>query len=82
MAGTERAADTWLLTGDGWHELTIPGPPPRNHSGMAYDARRQRIVLFGGHDGDRVFGDTWEFDGREWRQLTRTPPQARIVNGH
>jgi hypothetical protein len=41
---------------------------------MAYDAARQRVVLFGGQD----LGDTWEWDGVSWAQ--RNPaasPTAR-----
>ena len=44
------------------------GPPVRVGQGIAYDAARQRIVLFGGSDpaGNRASSDTWEFDGRRW----------------
>ena len=29
---------------------------------MVYDSRRGTVVLFGGHDGARVFGDAWEWE--------------------
>jgi hypothetical protein len=48
---------------------------------MAYDAARQRIVLFGGASSSSRFSDTWEWDGATWTQ--RTPaasPPAR--SGH
>ena len=33
---------------------------------MSYDARRQRIVLFGGDAGNGALGDTWERNGTAW----------------
>lgn len=39
---------------------------------MAWDAARQRIVLFGGFPDSAVrLGDTWEWDGATW--ILRTP---------
>jgi hypothetical protein len=49
---------------------------------MAYDRRRARVVLYGGHDGDRVFGDLWEWDGTSWRLVLAAPPEVRVANGH
>jgi len=49
---------------------------------MAYDARRRRIVLFGGHDGDNVFGDVWEWDGVRWTLVDDVAPRARVDNDH
>lgn len=37
---------------------------------MAYDPRRDRIVLFGGRLGwPNDSADTWEFDGERWQQV-------------
>jgi len=36
---------------------------------MAYDAVRQRVVLFGGKNATTTFGDTWEWDGVDWIPL-------------
>jgi hypothetical protein len=33
---------------------------------MAYDAARDRIVLYGGYNESGLLGDTWEFDGTSW----------------
>ena len=44
---------------------------------MAYDAGRQRTVLFGGFTGvttGTVHGDTWEYDGSQW--LRRSPAES------
>jgi hypothetical protein len=40
---------------------------------MAYDTRRQRVILFGGSRAVRPFGnldDIWEWDGDRWLQVT------------
>ena len=56
-------------------------PPARWFHAMAYDAHRQRTVLFGGGMGLTVFGDTWEWDGERWElRAPRTSPKART--GH
>ena len=36
---------------------------------MTYDGLRDRIVLFGGADGDSLFNDTWEWDGNNWQLM-------------
>ena len=47
---------------------------------MAYDATRQRVVLFGGNSGgDR--NDTWEWDGIDWVQRDAdNPPSPRVYS--
>ena len=42
-------------------------PGVRNTQAMAWDSRRQRLVLYGGSTRDQqLLSDTWEFDGRAW----------------
>ena len=73
--------DTWILKHGKWSRRLVAGPEPRAEAGMAYDRRRRRIVLFGGHaftpDGRRRFGDTWEWDGGHWLQRSATGPSPR-----
>jgi hypothetical protein len=74
--------DTWEWDGEIWSEVKLlPGfsPPARAFSGMAYDASRQQMVLFGGaSNSDESFidplGDTWTFDGTKW-----TPRATRFT---
>jgi len=49
------------------------GPRPRHHHAMAYDAARDRVVLFGGQADEDVFGDTWEWDGLSWTPFAAGP---------
>ena len=35
---------------------------------MAYDASRNKVLLFGGYDGIDYFRDTWTRDGSAWVQ--------------
>ncbi|HEX5052078.1 MAG TPA: kelch repeat-containing protein [Planctomycetota bacterium] len=66
-AGSNRFGDTWAWTGATWVQLASSGPSPREHHAMAFDAVRNRCVLFGGWDIASL-GDTWEFDGTTWAQ--------------
>jgi len=74
FSGRGQPADTWTWDGMTWSQATpATSPPPRNDHSMAYDAVRERIVLFGGVDngsGATRFGDTWEWDGTTWHDRT------------
>jgi hypothetical protein len=64
-----------------WAQAQDMGPPPREGHALAYDPRRDRLVLFGGVDGGRSFGDTWEWDGKLWTQVADTGPPPRAYHG-
>ena len=49
----------------------------RNAHAIAYDRHRDRLVLFGGADATKVCGDTWEWDGKEWTQMSVEGPIPR-----
>lgn len=68
--------DTWEWDGTNWHEVTpTTSPPARAYHAMAYDADRQRVVLFGGFEFNHGgFDDTWEWDGAAW--VLRAPTSA------
>jgi hypothetical protein len=73
--------DTWEWDGLKWTRLEVSGPPPRAEAAIAFDARRGRVVLFGGHnrtsEGRVRLGDTWEWDGKKWTQINVTGPSKR-----
>ena len=45
---------------------------------MAYDAGRDRIVLFGGMNENGRLAETWEFNGEDWSNRT---PVLRVDSG-
>lgn len=61
--------DLWEWDGESWSQVITTGtlPPPRAGHAMAYDTRRNRLVIFGGNNGANL-GDTWEWDGTTWTQ--------------
>lgn len=62
------SAGTWALRATGQMES-------RGWAGAAYDAKRERVVVFGGYtDGFAKLGDTWEWDGVSWQQKAATIP--------
>ncbi len=65
--------------GQGWRRIAATGPEMTMH-GATYDARRKRLVTFGGIDGEGSPVDgTWEFDGTMWMQKsTATVPGPRV----
>lgn len=78
----DRGADATTLWGwDGrqWTAFTAAGPALRRHIKLAYDAGRDRLVLFGGLDdsGRTFMGDTWEWDGTQWTRAAEDGPSPR-----
>jgi hypothetical protein len=69
---TETTLAAALLQNGRWMPATsTPEPPPRYLTDMAYDAKRNVIVLFGGGDsrGNDLLDDIWEFDGVSWKRI-------------
>ena len=58
-------------------------PTPRFlSSSLVYDAARTLMVLFGGEDGcTGVYGDTWEWNGSTWTEISTSGPNPRIMHG-
>ena len=67
------ASDTWLWT-DGWTELVLAtAPGPRGGHQVAFDAKRQVLVLVGGiaEAGGSQMLDVWELDADGWHEVVR-----------
>jgi len=83
-AGGQTAAlgDTWEWSGRFWTQRQDIGPAARCAHRMAYDAKRERLVLFGGVPASpgvtatSFFGDTWEAPIRPGD--TSDPPGAPV----
>jgi hypothetical protein len=74
----------WSFDGATWRRLSSgTGPSARNAFAMAFDAKRQRVVVFGGRTGTAptgpAFNDTFEWDGSAWSPsfVSPTGPPAR-----
>jgi hypothetical protein len=79
MAGPDASTPTrvWGWTGAEWRLLDSGGPPARNLAGVAYDRRRQTLVMHGGTDDlGRSYGETWEWSSG-WRQVAGAGPGVR-----
>lgn len=70
-AGQTMLDETWTYDGTNWvHRSPATSPPARAYQGMAYDRRRQRVVLFGGLlPPGQATNDTWEWDGSTWTEV-------------
>ncbi|MEM7603971.1 MAG: kelch repeat-containing protein [Myxococcota bacterium] len=70
---------TYLLQGATWNESSPL--PARAYAAGAYDVANERVVIFGGEDGD-LLNETWVHNGSDWSQLTpSTSPSARAHHG-
>jgi hypothetical protein len=56
-----------------WRAVAGADVPPRHGGAAAFDARRKRIVLFGGSAGSSQrstpLADLWEWDGTRWQEI-------------
>ncbi|GAB5518892.1 MAG: hypothetical protein RhofKO_11430 [Rhodothermales bacterium] len=85
-ADAERVhGDLWAWDGQNWRCVSAEGPPPRTFPTLAYDYRREGLVLFGGNrvlfgteeDTDTFLNDMWMWDGEEWHAVAGPMPSAR-----
>ncbi len=69
----------WRWIGHAWVVVDSMGPPVRNLGGVAYDSRRDALVLFGGsYDQHTVYDETWEWNRRDgWRRKGGAGPGSR-----
>jgi len=73
----------WSFDGRRWSAASRGGGPvAREHANLAYDAKRRRVVLYGGTTSDadptKVCDDTWEWDGAKWSQSPAPGPGLRV----
>ena len=56
------ASDTWAWDGTNWTQLApLDSPADRTYATAAYDAPREKVLLFGGTTTSMPFDDTWTF---------------------
>ncbi len=65
--GARYLPDTWQFKNGDWTKLEASGPPAMRAHFMVSDQRRHEVVLFGGYDDNKVYGDTWLWNG-VWRK--------------
>jgi len=64
-----------------WQPRALP-PSSRFWHVSTFDSVRNRVIVFGGHDGSSTFlGDTWEWDGTVWTLRATSGPPARSQSG-
>ncbi len=63
---------TWNYSKGTWTQYpgTAVNPGSRDMFGMVSDPALNRIVLYGGVQGTQFYGDTWEFSGGAWTNVT------------
>ncbi|MEW6125839.1 MAG: kelch repeat-containing protein [Acidobacteriota bacterium] len=78
-------SDTWEFDGEKWSLVLANSPAPRTFPAMAYDSVRKKTLLFGGnrvlfgkdYNDYEFLKDFWEFDGKIWKKIDVSTPDAR-----
>jgi hypothetical protein len=74
--------ETWELTGEGWYKVDLADreddghPSPRGNLAVVYDARRDRLVAFGGGLLSGASGETWEYAQGSWALVVPADPEG------
>ena len=77
-------SDTWEWDGTKWNKFQGTNPEGRQAFAMVYDEKRKKTILFGGMGSNgptSLFGDTWEFDGVQWKKVSDEGPAPRSAAG-
>jgi hypothetical protein len=78
FSASDRIGDTWIynIADNKWTNVSPQtGPSRRSDPGAAYDAKANKVVIFGGYGlGDKIQGDTWVFhvEQKTWTQMKPT----------
>jgi hypothetical protein len=65
--------DTWVWRQGQWiQRQPTSHPTRRSYPCMAFDRARGEAVLFGGGSWPSLLGDTWTWNGTDWRQVGGT----------
>lgn len=87
-AGSVTSNSTWEYSGGAWTNVSANStlaPLGRIYSGLTYDASIGAILVFGGQSvthttGQVELGDTWEFKGGNWSNVTSgSSPSRRAI---
>ena len=79
--GTE-LLDTWEFDGTKWVQATGSSFSPGALQGhaMAYGAAQSQLLLFGGQSKLKPSSETWQWDGKSWKMLSKEGPPARAFH--
>ena len=84
FSGSGKGEDgMWECRNGIWNEIKLdsgPQPSSRIRAQMAYDYANEAILLFGGYSNGESVGDTWQWDGENWKEIQITGPGVR--NNH
>ena len=80
-SGKNFSDEVWEYDGNHWKKNIYNGigPGPRSSAGYAYDSKRGLLIIFGGISNKVMKGDTWCWNGNEWKQLADTGPAPRAM---
>lgn len=75
-------ADTWVFKDGGWTNVSRSGsfsPVGRSSMGLTFDSKHDYFLLFGGRSEFGLLGDTWNFSGGGWTNLTPSVPPIPVA---
>ena len=79
---SDDSLELWSWDGMQWSLISADedGPTWRNWAAVAYDTRRDVLVVLGGLQGENRFDETWEWDGQDWKRFASTSSPGALRN--
>lgn len=78
FANNQSLSDLRVLEETTWKKVSNLPDNTAAEPGFVYDSHRNKFVLFGGSAArGKVNNTTWEWDGKEWKQLEGAGPEGR-----
>lgn len=75
--------DTWIWQDRTWHKINDTLMEARDHHSMAYDSKRDEVILFGGGIFPRRPGkwssETWRLENGRWQKIAYNGPLGRVA---
>ena len=72
--------DLWSFDGKAWKletkDKAAGSPSPRHQAAICWDEARNKLMVFGGHDGSKKLNDLWQWDPttKLWKDVTPKSP--------
>ena len=76
------SGETWIYNDKKWMKLDINQPNGIFNASMIYDKLSDKLIRFGGWNGNNRINETWVLTNNEWKKsLTETQPTSRNHSG-
>lgn len=81
-SGSDLEVEVYEFDGTTFKKITSSKERPdvRRFGTLVYDETLEKVILFGGYDGQDFRDDTWTWDGANWTEVKKDKPENRSLH--